>query len=555
MDTSAMVATASATNPDARARKSAFGAAQGGSALAANLAAGMKRNTASVCGALNLLQFAAENQPAAPLSPLSHQQPPELRFRQQGQEPRPLPHTFNATQDLREVKSSTTETYDGPAKPVGGSNAAADECQTQGTGAYLRAAVHIEGRKEDVASLSWTTAPNASSVYTSGGISKPPASRAESLGTQAAPKFPPSCEASNGISIVPGDSRKAEPPGLLELREAQQGFQHGVVLSGVSSRAHASSAGMGGFPIRFPSVVSSIQAGHYGPSSRMNGNVMSQVYAPYQTQQVRQVQQYHQKRLEAQQHRFEPAASNLAGGGVNANSFLQTSSSAVDAYRPISQAATFRVEPPLRQSETAAYGYLASNMHRPDVVSSLVPGQLGSIPIVYGGDRLEDSAIRTMGTYPGCSPLAGSGLAQTPLFGAAESESARESIPKVKGPWKAEEDRLLMDLVRKHGPKNWPTIAAQIPGRTGKQARERWLNHLNPDLTRRPWTAEEDLAIMEAHAKLGNRWSEIAKILDGRTDNAVKNRFNTTIRRQMSERWGSSGEMDLHVTADGQGLA
>lgn len=85
------------------------------------------------------------------------------------------------------------------------------------------------------------------------------------------------------------------------------------------------------------------------------------------------------------------------------------------------------------------------------------------------------------------------------------------------------------------GARRWTVIASHIPGRTGKQARERWLNQLSPDLAKRAWTPEEDRVVMQAHARLGNRWSEIAKLLKGRTDNATKNRFNTTIRRQISE--------------------
>lgn len=106
---------------------------------------------------------------------------------------------------------------------------------------------------------------------------------------------------------------------------------------------------------------------------------------------------------------------------------------------------------------------------------------------------------------------------------------------KVKGPWRPEEDKILTELVSRLGARRWTVIASHIPGRTGKQARERWLNQLSPDLEKRPWTVEEDRIVMQAHARLGNRWSEIAKLLKGRTDNATKNRFNTTIRRQISE--------------------
>lgn len=114
-------------------------------------------------------------------------------------------------------------------------------------------------------------------------------------------------------------------------------------------------------------------------------------------------------------------------------------------------------------------------------------------------------------------------------------EEVKQCVGKVKGPWRPEEDKLLTELVARLGARRWTVIAGHIPGRTGKQARERWLNQLSPHLAKRAWSAEEDRVVMQAHARLGNRWSEIAKLLNGRTDNATKNRFNTTIRRQISE--------------------
>ena len=112
------------------------------------------------------------------------------------------------------------------------------------------------------------------------------------------------------------------------------------------------------------------------------------------------------------------------------------------------------------------------------------------------------------------------------------ADDERQRAVNAKRAWTEEEDKQLLDTVDKLGPQRWSLIASHLKGRVGKQCRERWFNHLCPEGKKGEWTAEEDLLISEGVKELGTRWSEIVKRLPGRTDNAIKNRFNSNVRRQ-----------------------
>uniref|UniRef100_A0A0D9WHB0 Uncharacterized protein n=1 Tax=Leersia perrieri TaxID=77586 RepID=A0A0D9WHB0_9ORYZ len=92
----------------------------------------------------------------------------------------------------------------------------------------------------------------------------------------------------------------------------------------------------------------------------------------------------------------------------------------------------------------------------------------------------------------------------------------------IKGPWTQEEDDVIINMVKKHGPKKWSVIARSLNGRIGKQCRERWHNHLDPQIRKEAWTVEEERVLARAHCMYGNKWAEIAKLLPGSTSNILR---------------------------------
>lgn len=103
-----------------------------------------------------------------------------------------------------------------------------------------------------------------------------------------------------------------------------------------------------------------------------------------------------------------------------------------------------------------------------------------------------------------------------------------------KGAWSKQEDEKLIEYIRKHGEGCWRTLPKNAGLlRCGKSCRLRWINYLRPDLKRGNFAEDEEDLIIKLHALLGNRWSLIAGRLPGRTDNEVKNYWNSHLRRKL----------------------
>lgn len=106
-------------------------------------------------------------------------------------------------------------------------------------------------------------------------------------------------------------------------------------------------------------------------------------------------------------------------------------------------------------------------------------------------------------------------------------------------PWTDEEDSAVKRLIAEHGTHNWTLISKELAdkysvfSRTGKQCRERWKNHLNPAVDKSPWSKVEDSKILDLWRKMGKAWTSIARYFPGRSENSVKNRFYSSMRKYL----------------------
>ena len=110
---------------------------------------------------------------------------------------------------------------------------------------------------------------------------------------------------------------------------------------------------------------------------------------------------------------------------------------------------------------------------------------------------------------------------------------SKTSNPRlVKGPFTSQEDQKIIEHVQKYGPKKWSLLVKEMPERSSKQYRERWMNNLNPYIVKRPWTEYEDNLIISLVKTYGNKWALISRMLPGRSDNSIKNRWNSCLSRR-----------------------
>jgi len=169
--------------------------------------------------------------------------------------------------------------------------------------------------------------------------------------------------------------------------------------------------------------------------------------------------------------------------------------------------------------------------------------------IAAGGPKVEVGTLSMYGTSH--VPPRRSSLGSTSVS-VDSDDAATDGTTMRKGPWLATEDEKLLQLVEKYGAHDWSFIAEHIHGRVGKQCRERYFNHLAPDVRKEAWTDREDDAIVHAHHVVGNKWTNIAKILgNGRSPNSIKNRWHSSLKNRLGEHGGEAAVMEATGASSG----
>ncbi|KAI3411595.1 uncharacterized protein J3R85_017772 [Psidium guajava] len=120
-----------------------------------------------------------------------------------------------------------------------------------------------------------------------------------------------------------------------------------------------------------------------------------------------------------------------------------------------------------------------------------------------------------------------------------------------RGAWTSEEDQKLAQVIETHGPRRWKLVAAKAGlDRCGKSCRLRWLNYLRPNIKRGNISDQEEDLILRLHKLLGNRWSLIAGRLPGRTDNEIKNYWNSRLSKKIKQEENQSKNLEPHQSQD-----
>ena len=111
------------------------------------------------------------------------------------------------------------------------------------------------------------------------------------------------------------------------------------------------------------------------------------------------------------------------------------------------------------------------------------------------------------------------------------TEGGKSGTKSRSRSWLPSEDELVRSLVAQHGPRKWTLIATRLKTKTQKQVYARWRDYLQPGLTTKPWSAEEQARLVELQAHVGNQWAVLARLMPGRSPNAIKNRYHATKRK------------------------